>query len=108
MSEGRRRAAHLRGEARIAGAIKEQIFAAAAYIVSRSAKFALCLSFFVTITKRKKNNGGSKACITDYLPPIVLFLLMTVLSQTFFALVGSHLVAFSFLSAGHFRNALVG
>ena len=26
---------------------------------------------------------------------------MTVLSQTFFALVGSHLVAFSFLSAGH-------
>ncbi len=31
-----------------------------------------------------------------------LFLLVTVLSETFFALVGSHLVAFSFLSAGHF------
>lgn len=30
-----------------------------------------------------------------------LFLLMTILSQSFFTLVGSHLVAFSFLSAGH-------
>ena len=29
------------------------------------------------------------------------FLLMTVLAQTFFTLVGSHLVAFSFLSAWH-------
>jgi hypothetical protein len=27
---------------------------------------------------------------------------VTILSQAFFALVGSHLVAFSFLSAGHF------
>ena len=31
----------------------------------------------------------------------LLFLLMTILSETFFAFVGSHLVAFSFLSAGH-------
>lgn len=30
-----------------------------------------------------------------------LFLLMTVLSQTFLALVCGHLMAFSFLSAGH-------
>jgi hypothetical protein len=33
---------------------------------------------------------------------IILLLLVTILSQAFFALVGSHLVAFSFLSAGHF------
>ena len=31
---------------------------------------------------------------------------MTVLSQTFFALVRGHLVAFSFLSAGHFTLSL--
>jgi hypothetical protein len=31
----------------------------------------------------------------------VLFLLMTILSQSLFAFVGSHLVAFSFLSAWH-------
>ena len=30
-----------------------------------------------------------------------LFLLMTILSQSFLTLVRSHLVAFSFLSAGH-------
>ena len=32
---------------------------------------------------------------------ILLFLLMTILSQSFLTLVRSHLVAFSFLSAGH-------
>ena len=36
-----------------------------------------------------------------------LFLLMTILSQSFFTLVGSHFVAFSFLSAGHNVNYLV-
>ena len=35
-----------------------------------------------------------------------LFLLVTVLSQAFFTLVGGHLVAFSFLSAGHNAYAL--
>lgn len=30
-----------------------------------------------------------------------LFLLVTILSQSLFTLVGSHLVAFSFFSAGH-------
>jgi hypothetical protein len=38
---------------------------------------------------------------------IILFLLVTILSQAFFALVGSHLVAFSFLSAGHFYAYLM-
>jgi hypothetical protein len=33
---------------------------------------------------------------------------MTILSQAFFALVGSHLVAFSFLSAGHFLRLFDG
>ena len=33
--------------------------------------------------------------------PGALFLLVTVLSQTFFTLVRSHLVAFSFLTVGH-------
>ncbi len=32
---------------------------------------------------------------------------MTILSQSFFTLVGSHLVAFSFLSAGHSKKILV-
>ena len=37
----------------------------------------------------------------DYPEQPGLFLLMTVLSQSFLTLVRSHLVAFSFLSAGH-------
>lgn len=32
---------------------------------------------------------------------------MTVLSQTFFTLVGSHLMAFSFFSAGHCKKLLM-
>ncbi len=36
----------------------------------------------------------------------VLFLLVTVLLQSFLSFVGSHLVAFSFLSAGHFSKKL--
>jgi hypothetical protein len=32
---------------------------------------------------------------------LTLFLLVAILSQAFFALVGCHLVPFSFLSAGH-------
>ena len=39
--------------------------------------------------------------------PILLFL-VTVLSETFFALVCSHLVAFSFLSAGHDKKNFTG
>ena len=35
-----------------------------------------------------------------------LLLLMTVLAQAFFAFVRGHLVAFSFLSAGHFTLSL--
>ena len=35
-----------------------------------------------------------------------LLLLMTVLAQAFFAFVSGHLVAFSFLSAGHFTLSL--
>lgn len=34
----------------------------------------------------------------------VLFFLMTVLSEAFFAFVGSHLVTFTFFSAGHFSS----
>ena len=37
----------------------------------------------------------------------VLFLLMTILSETFFALVSSHFVAFSFLSAWHITLGLI-
>ena len=37
----------------------------------------------------------------DYPGATGLFLLMTILSQSFLTLVRSHLVAFSFLSAGH-------
>ncbi len=36
------------------------------------------------------------------IPEAKLLLLMTILSEAFFALVSSHLVAFSFLSAWHF------
>lgn len=38
---------------------------------------------------------------------IYLFLLMTVLSESFLAFVGGHLVAFSFLSAWHNVNDMV-
>ncbi len=37
---------------------------------------------------------------------LCLLLLMTIFSQTFFALVSGHLMAFSFLSAGHLNYAL--
>jgi len=37
-----------------------------------------------------------------------LFLLMAILSQAFFALVRSHLMAFSFLSAGHCCEIIKG
>ena len=40
--------------------------------------------------------------------PEALFLLMTILSQTFFTLVRSHLVAFTFFSAGHCCVTLKG
>ena len=33
---------------------------------------------------------------------------MTILSQTLFTLVSSHLVAFTFFSAGHFVGYLIG
>jgi len=54
------------------------------------------------------NLPGAQACFMRLIAATRnkpgLFLLVAVLSQTFFALVRSHLVAFSFLSAGHFRT----
>ena len=66
----------------------------------RSAKFALCLNKVRHIEQRPYRR--------HYVAPTTLFLLMTIFSQTFLAFVSSHLVAFSFLSAGHVLTLLVG
>ena len=50
--------------------------------------------------------GGGRALSAVFTCRKNLLLLMTVLSQAFFTLVGGHLVAFSFLSAGHFTLSL--
>lgn len=52
--------------------------------------------FRLFIVNRRNGNKSTA------LPSGQLFLLMTILSQSFFAFVRGHLVAFSFLSAWHF------
>ena len=66
-------------------------------VVQEAGRF-LFLFIFLILTAQYCRRESSR---TRYRPGDILFLLMTVLSQTFLALVCGHLVAFSFLSAGH-------
>ncbi len=53
-------------------------------------------------------NREAAECVGEDCPGQTgLFLLMTVFSQSFLTLVRSHLVAFSFLSAGHNINIFI-
>jgi hypothetical protein len=62
------------------------------FVVERACQeFVLCVIYAAT------QEVAGQAC---------LFLLVTVFAKAFFTLVGGHLVAFSFLSAGHSREVL--
>ena len=63
-------------------------------------------TLYSEVVQQTNTDNACLAVCWDRGANLCLILLMTVFSQTFFALVSGHLVAFSFLSSGHLFYAL--
>lgn len=72
-----------------------------------TARYVACEKI-IKIGSKSMSVARANICRGDSLAgeSLCLLLLMTIFSQTFFALVSGHLMAFSFLSAGHLNYAL--